>query len=278
MLNTLSTSWILARASGRVLLQNRALLVFPLLSGVASIGVVASFVVPAIVFGAVESLVGESPVVWGPLVFAFYLVQYFVAFYFNAALVGAALLHLDGQKPTLRDGLVIASDHAVPLLGYAALSATVGMILGAISRKTGILGKLLSGSLGIGWSLASFLAVPVLVTRDIGPIGAVRESAALLRSSWGEQVTGRVGMKIVFGLAGVLLGILSVLLVVGMQALNPVSIIPTVVVIAVAWIGFGVATAAIRGVFQAAVFRHAVHGEGGVGFEGVPLDDVIRTR
>lgn len=278
MRNTISNSWALARASVRVLNEDRALLVFPFLSGIASIGVVASFVFPMLLMGGPESLVAEGSLLGYLFIFAFYLVQYFVVFYFNAALVGAALVHMGGGRPTLRDGLIIASDHAVPILGYAALSATVGLVLNAIARRSGVLGRLIGGSLGIGWSLATFLAVPVLVTRDVGPIGAVRDSAALLRKSWGEQVTGKVGMGLVFGAAAVVLAALSMGMVVGIQALNPLSLIPTFVVIALAWILFFLVTTAIQGIYQAAVYWYAVTGEAGVGFEDVPLGEVVQTR
>jgi hypothetical protein len=42
---------------------------------------------------------------------------------------------------------------------------------------------LISGFVGMTWSLATYLTVPVLVAKDIGPIDAVKESAALLRQT-----------------------------------------------------------------------------------------------
>ena len=278
MRNTIGNSWALVKASAGVLNTDRALLLFPLLSGVATVGLVLSFIFPVMLFGGVEVLAGQRPMAGGVLLFLFYLVQYFIAFYFNAALVGAALIHLDGGRPTLSEGLRIASDHAVPLLGYAAISATVGLILNSIARKSGIGGRLVSGALGIGWSLATFLAVPVLVTRDIGPVGAIRESAALLKKSWGEQITGKVGMGLVFGAAAFVMGIVTVLLMTFGAVAGPLSMVPTIVFLVILWILFAVVTAALRGVFQAAVFRYAVTGAGGEGFEGVPIGEVIRTR
>ncbi|TVP56748.1 MAG: hypothetical protein EA351_07480 [Gemmatimonadales bacterium] len=278
MQNTLSNSWALAKASASVLNRDRALLLFPLLSGIASIGVILSFVFPLWFFVGPDSAFAENTMWHFVFAFFYYLVQYFVVFYFNAALVGAALVHLGGGRPTLRDGLLIASDHAVPILGYAAISATVGVILNSIARKSGILGRLFGGSLGIGWSLATFLVVPVLVTRSVGPIEAVYESAALLKKSWGEQVAGKVGMGLVFGLAGGLLALLSVGFVAGISALDPLSLIPTYVVIALAWILFALVASSIQGIYQAAVYRYAMTGEGGVGFEHISLGEVVQRE
>ena len=55
--------------------------------------------------------------------------------------------------------------------------------------------------IGVAWTLATFLVVPVLVTRDVGPIDAVKESAGLLRETWGENLIGNVGLGLVFAVA-----------------------------------------------------------------------------
>jgi hypothetical protein len=277
MRNTLANSWGLMKASARVLDEDRRLLLFPLLSSVASIGITATFVVPTLLLGGPGALFGDAAGLGLVLAFLFYLAQYFVVFYFNAALVGAALIHLDGGRPTLGDGLRIASDHAGPILGYAALSATVGLLLNTAGRRGGVLGRLGSGVLGISWNLATFLAVPVLVTHDVGPIDAVKESARLLRRSWGEQVSGTVGMGLAFGLVGVLLGVLSVgLVAVGVFA-GAFSLATVVILLIVLWILFALVAAALQGIYRASVYRYAVTGSAGVGFERIPMDEVVRT-
>jgi hypothetical protein len=98
-------------------------------------------------------------------------------------LVGAALICLDGGDLTVSDDLAIAGTRMGAILGYAALAATVGMVLRFISERSGFIGRLISGFVGMTWSLATYLTVPVLVAKDIGPIDAVKESAALLRQT-----------------------------------------------------------------------------------------------
>ena len=111
--------------------------------------VVAAFVLPALGLGALDGLrSGGVPVAMYVLGFLFYLVQYFVIFFFNSALVGAALIRLDGGDPTLRDGLRIASSKWVSILGYAAVAATVGLILRSLQERAGWLGRIVVGFLG----------------------------------------------------------------------------------------------------------------------------------
>ena len=211
MFERFSRSWGLIKASAGVLAQDKELLVFPLLSAICALVVAAAFVLPALGLGALDGLGnGGVPLATYLLAFLFYLAQYFVIFFFNSALVGAAMIRLDGGDPTLRDGLHIAAGKALPILGYAAIAATVGMVLRALQERSGLIGKLVSGALGVAWTLASFLVVPVLVTRDIGPIDAVKESAQLLKKTWGENLIGQGGVGLVFSLLYVGLAIAGV--------------------------------------------------------------------
>jgi hypothetical protein len=40
--------------------------------------------------------------------------------------------------------------------------------------------------LGAGWTVATYLVVPVLVARDVGPVEAVKESALILKRTWAK--------------------------------------------------------------------------------------------
>jgi hypothetical protein len=272
MQRTLSTSWELVKASARILNEDRALLLFPLLSGAAFLALFGTLLAPIFILGDAGAFFEETgPFGWGFL-FLFYIAQYFVAFYFNAALVAAALIHLDGGRPTLSDGLRIASDHAMPLLGYAAISATVGIFLNRSGRRGG--GRVASGILGAAWNLATFLVVPVLVTRNMGPIDALRESARLLRDTWGHQISGVFGMGLAFGAMTVAMMVASGGLVFLASGLGPFGLVPVIGLLVVVWVLFALATTALQGIYRAAVYRYALTGEAGAGFERVDMDDV----
>lgn len=278
MLDKLETSWRLVKASGDVLMADGRLLLFPLMSGVATLAVAVSFLAPlAVLSGMGWDVRGAG---WMGLVgiFLFYLVQYAVIFFFNSALVGAALLRLEGREPTLRDGLELAWSRLEVILGYALVSATVGLLLQALSQRSGLLGKLLTSALGLGWTLATYLTVPVLVTQRVGPISAIEESALLLRRTWGEQVAGHVGMGVVFGLAGAVLGALLALGVVGAASLGVFALVPAVVIAGVTLILFGLVTTALKEIYCAALYRYATTGEGGWGFDARELERAFRGR
>ncbi len=141
MFQRILKSWELVKASWQVLLADKELLIFPVISAVASIIVMATFAVPAFLAGMFDTAVaGEASVLSFLVALLFYIVLYFVTFYFNSALVGAAMIRLEGGDPTVGDGLRIASKHFGSILGYAAIAATVGMISARHFRKIGLAG------------------------------------------------------------------------------------------------------------------------------------------
>ena len=79
------------------------------------------------------------------------------------------------------DGLAIASKRMGSILGYAAIAATVGMVLRFIAERAGFLGRIITGFIGLAWTLTTYLTVPILVTKDIGPVDAVKESVAIFK-------------------------------------------------------------------------------------------------
>ena len=280
MFARLSRSWSLIKASAGVLAQDKELLVFPLLSAICTLLVVAAFVLPALGLGALDGLrSGGVSVAMYVLGFLFYLVQYFVIFFFNSALVGAALIRLDGGDPTLRDGLRIASSKWVSILGYAAVAATVGLILRSLQERAGWLGRIVVGFLGVAWTVASFLVVPVLVSRDVGPLDAIKESALLLKKTWGENLIGQGGVGLVFSLIFVAMTVLGALAIVGAAMSGSGVVIGLVVaLVVVAFLLAALIHAALSGIYSAALYRYAVGQEASTGFDGQLLQRAFAVK
>lgn len=280
MFERFSRSWQLVKASGTVLRQDKELLLFPLFSAIAMILVTASFIIPLIVGGTfAESAEDSANATTLVIAFLFYLVQYFVIFFFNSALVGAAMIRLDGGDPTVRDGLRIASSRFVQILGYAAIAATVGLILRIIEERAGFIGRWIAGLLGLAFTVATFLAVPILVSQNVGPVEAVKDSATLLKKTWGENVIGNVGMGLVFfiyyfGVIG-----LGIALAFGAaQTGSPALIVLVVAAVVVALVALALVQSALQGVYSAALYRYATDGNVGEAFSGTLLSNAFKAK
>lgn len=274
-------SWSLVKASAGVLRQDKELLVFPAISVVASLIVMASFILPLfglLDFKAMEQ--GEREPMWlYAWVFLFYLAQYFVIFYFNTALVGAAMIRLKGGDPTVADGLNIAWSKRGTIFGYALIAATVGMILRAIEERAGVIGKWVAGLLGAAWTVITFMTVPILVSRDIGPVDAVKESALLLKKTWGENLIGQGGVGLVFGLVFFALIIVGGAGIIGAATTgNGVLIGLMVALLIVALLVAALVQAALSGIYSAALYRYAVGAGDSEGFNAQLLGQAFRTK
>src|SRR5512136_301756 len=209
MFESIGRSWELVKASWQILSRDRKLLVFPVLSGIVTLAVVASFILPLILTGAVlGSVAGPAP--WYVLLFLFYVVSYFVAIFFNTALVTCVYSLLQGRETSIGDGLSHAVRHAGSILLWAVIAATVGILLRVIGERTGIIGRIAVSLVGGIWSLVTIFVVPVLVLEDKGVVDAMKESVALFRKTWGESVVGSVSIGLIFG-AILLLGVLGVI-------------------------------------------------------------------
>ena len=280
MFARISRSWDLIRASGAVLRQDKELLLFPFFASIAALLVAATFILPLVFSGAFDRASEESfDAATMLLLFLFYLSQYFVIFFFNSALVGAAMIRLDGGDPTVSDGLRIARSRIVQIFGYAAIAATVGLILRIIEERAGFIGRWIAGLLGLAFTVATFLAVPILVSRDIGPVDAVKESATLLKKTWGENIIGNVGMGLVFFLFYILVIGIGIVFVFGAaQTGSAPFIVLVAALVALAVIALALVQSALQGVYSAALYRYATGGNVGEAFSGTLLADAFKPK
>ena len=275
MFQKLENGWQLAKASAAVLRSDKELLMLPLLSGLAMILVTASFFLPMAFLGDIENL----GIVGYVAVFVFYVVQYFVIIFFNTALVGAAMIRLDGGDPTVGDGLRIAWQRLGSILGYAAIAATVGMILRSARERAGFIGRIAIGIIGFAWSLATFLVVPVLVTKNLGPIEAVKESARMMKKTWGEQIVGNVGIGLVFFLVYAALAIIAVPSIGIVASMGqPVLLIVVIALAVMAALGVAALQSALTGIYSAALYRFADTGSAGGPFDETQLQQAFLPK
>lgn len=280
MFDWITNSWKLVKESLRVLQADKELLIFPVISSIGVVIVTLTFILPMIFAGAFDSLfAGGGEVMGFIVVFVFYIVEYTVIFFANTALVGAALIRLRGGDPTVQDGINIAKSRFGVILGYALISATVGMILRALSQRGGAIGRFISSLFGLSWNIATFLVVPILAVEEVGPVDAIKRSTSLLKRTWGEQITGNFGIGAVFGLLifGVIL--LGIAVIVAFAAMESTALmILTAVVCTLAVLLLGLLQSALNGIYTAAVYQYATNGNTSGMFSQQLVEGAFRNK
>jgi hypothetical protein len=268
----ITRSWDLIGQSFRVLKADKELMWLPVLSAIFCI-----FVTTQLFFWSVllyyPSIAADlaSHTRWRPtpaflstLSFLLYFLNYSVITFFNTALVGAATIRLQGGDPTLEDGLRVAWRRKGVILQWALVAATIGTVLKMIEDRASFIGKLVVGLIGLAWTLASFLVVPILAFEGVGPFEALRRSSELFRKTWGEEVAGGVS----FGLIFLFLTIPGVLFPIAGHAIAAQKgLLVGLALLVIYILLLSVISSATHGIFVAALYRYATSGEIPPGFD-----------
>jgi hypothetical protein len=284
MFSTFSRSWELVKQSFNVLKSDRELLLFPFISMIGVFIVTLVFSVPLFFSGLVDSISNDgnsgSTALGVVILFLFYFVMYMVVIYSNVALVAAAMIRLRGGDPSISDGLKVANSRLGKIAGYAAISATVGVILSMLRNRDNLLGNIIAGIVNFAWNVVTFLVVPVLVIEDVGPVEAIKRSGALLKRTWGEQIVTNGGIGVVFGLISFLAVLVlgGPLIWLGIVSGSLALIITAVVVIILIVALISVFGAALNGVFQAALYNYANTGQAGQFFDPSLLQTAFKPK
>jgi hypothetical protein len=278
MFDRLSNGWEVAGQSWRVLKQDKELVVFPLLSSLAALVLMTAFALPVFAIPGLREatfhLVDGAPgsaneavrrVLAGLFAFAFYFLSYFVIVYFNTALAACAVYRFRGGDPTVALGFRMANERLPQIMGWAALAATVGMVLNLIESKSEWLGKLVVSILGGLWTIATYLVVPTLAVEGLGPVDALKRSTKLIGEVWGEGLAGNFSL----GLVSFLLVLPAILAIVLVGVLTPHWVVVALVVIAAVlyMMGVAVVTSAVKHVFIAGLYVYATERRVPEGFD-----------
>jgi hypothetical protein len=280
MFERFSRSFALAGSSWHVLRQDKKLVVFPIVSGIACLFVLLSFAIPMTIL-AIQGhipLDDGSPPWWTYVVaFAYYFCSYFVIIFCNAALISCTLMHFNGEQPTLNDGFQAAGARLPQIFAWAVVSATVGVLLKIIENVHEKVGEIVSAVLGTAWTVITYFVVPVLVVEKVGPFEAISRSVAILKKTWGEALIGNLGLglfMLLLSLPGILLLVLGFLL-----ANQTLALGLTVVALGLVYLlGCSVISSALSTIFLSALYQYAAYEKVPVGFNADDMRSAFRPK
>jgi len=245
-------------------MDDKKLLIFPVISGIATLGVILMFVLPLILAGTILSIPSEEPIFFYGLLFAFYVASYFVVIFFNTALISCVNARFHGKEMSVGGGLSNASRHLPSIFAWALVSATVGIILHLIQRRAGFIGRIATALVGGIWSLVTFFVVPILILEDKGVVDSVKESVSLMKRTWGESIVGSGSIMLIFVAIGIV-GLLFVfaLLFIGNMVVFGIALVLFILLVVV----LAIVASAMQGIFVTALYTYARTGTVPVAFD-----------
>ncbi|HET7445897.1 MAG TPA: DUF6159 family protein [Solirubrobacterales bacterium] len=200
----------------------------------------------------------------------------FLSVFFNVALVGAASASFDGRPIGVREALGISWSRVGRIAQWSLLAAGVGLVLEQIASRIPGAGRLASWLLGAAWSLATIFAVPLLAFEGAGPIETAKRSVHMIKSKWGEGITGLVSIG-----AWTIFAAIPVLILfavgVGIESRHPTTGAALIAVAIGAVLLVYALSLATGQVFSVALYRYATGADAG-GFAAADLEDPFRRR
>lgn len=258
-----------------MLSRDRELIAIPIIAGVAALVAFGIIAGPGVLLlGDTDESDASALALWLILAVAAIAASW-VGALGQAAVVAGAGQRMDGGDPTIATAFDASRARAGRLFGWAFLATVVALVLDVIRERLGLAGRIF-GTLGnVAFAVMSFLALPVIVFEDVGPIDSFKRSSQLLRSTWGEQITFSFGMGLL-GFVGALPGIA---LGAGSIASGVLVVQVVGVALAAAWVIAVVAVvSALSAVYKTALYRWATKLPVDPAFDTADLSGAFRRR
>src|SRR6185437_6392749 len=186
------------------------------------------------------------------------------------ALVHCTSLYFKGEEVTVQKGIEFSKSRIGSIIGWAVFAGIAGGILKIIQENVGTLGKIITGIIGVVWSIATFFVVPVIAYENLGPIAAFKRSASLMKAKWGESI----GAGFSFGL--IQLGAMAVIAVVGF-AVAAINIIAGIVIAVLLLLLMGVIMSTVKTIFVSAIY-HNITGDPVELYNQQFIDNLFETK
>lgn len=208
------TSFELVKMSFKIINKEKELLVYTLLSGIASVLVILSFIFGVIGVGIFSgtSLHSTNQTTQGITEFLFYFLFYFVltfvALFFNTAIITSVNRVLKGEENSFMDGISDAFKNIGKIFMWTVVTAFVSTILKIIQDRVPMVAKIVVSLVGVAWNIATIFAFPLMILGNRKISVAIKESPKLFIKTWGENVIMNVGVGFFFMIVffGILFG------------------------------------------------------------------------
>jgi Family of unknown function (DUF6159) len=193
------------------------------------------------------------------LLLVYYIVVFFIANFFQAGLLTIVQGRFTGQNLGLKDGMAAAKSHAGKIFLWSLLSATVGVILRAIADRSKIIGMIVASILGAAWNIMTYFSLPSLIIGNASIKDSFKQSAAIIRKTWGEAIIMNFGVGLFFTLIAFLSFALSIGLVIIFQ--STVAAVTIGIIFVIAMILMSIISSTLGTIFKLALYNYANTGQ-----------------
>lgn len=264
--NVFSRSFHIFKESLSVLRKDKEIMFFPILSGIFTMMAMAGMVYAGVITGFFARLGNgselESNILGYAGLFVWYFVSWFIVIFFNVAVIHCAKIRFEGGDPTIADGFRASTTHLGRIATWALVAATVGLLIRIAADRAKFVGKIVASIAGAAWAIATFFIVPVIIFEKKSMKDSIKQSANLVKKTWGESLVSAGGV----GLFMMMLGAAGLLLPIAGMFISVQAAVIGLGIMAFYWLGLMVVSSALTGIFRAGLYLYATEGKLPQGF------------
>ncbi len=205
-MTSLKRSWVIFFSCLRLFSQNKRLIIFPLFA------IFAEILLFVLVFGAMLMihfhghlsrlwhLEENPPIVW---IYIIYLLLYYVIFHFVSLLISGGLLiyqwrRFQNKPISMIKAVGLSVRRWLLIVKWMLVFSCVNIFMVIFEKPSNWLGKLSANYLGLCWWLSISLVFPIIIIEQKSPLNALRTSASLIKKTWGERISRRIGFGLIY--------------------------------------------------------------------------------
>ena len=272
-------SKLIVSESWAILKQDKEMMLFPIMSIISSLvaseslGILYLSVLPKGVESELSE--GNTIVVYGVL-FIYYVVMFFILNFFQAGIYIIAHGRFSGKDLSFKDGIDGALHNAGKIFMWSVISSTVGILLNIIVDKFKFIGVIIAKILGAAWNVMTYFSLPSLVIGNKTISESFKDSALMIRKTWGETIIVNFGVGLIFGV----LMFLGLALSIGIMVLAPsLFVFMSVLALYVVYvIILSIISSTLGSIFKLALYEYASTGVMPAGFSPEVISGAIQRK
>jgi hypothetical protein len=257
-----AASKTIVRESWSILKQDKELLLFPIVSAVISliaIGALVFWYMTSMPLVDVESAQENMGAAEYAFLLVYYVVIFFIANFFQVAMYVIISARFNGRDLGFSDGVKGAWENMGKIFLWSLISATVGVILRAIADRSKLLGQIVATLLGAAWNIMTYFSLISLVIGNKSVGESFKESAAIIRKTWGETLIVNVGVGFFFGI--ITLAVAMALFVLGFLIQDMIVAIALGVIFILYIACISVVSSTLGAIFKFALYEYGRSGK-----------------
>jgi hypothetical protein len=186
----MKAGWRLAKTVRKSVARDRAIFLYPILSGTVSVAVFI-LIFASLFIALPASSGGYAILFYIGFLFLAYIIMAFISTYILLSMLIAYRAFNSGNPVTMRNSLRKAWEYAPQALEWSLFYSVLIMILRIIESRIRGIGGILIGAMGSFMiAVATFFAIPSILDNKSGPIRAIEQSVSTIRKNFGETFGG----------------------------------------------------------------------------------------